>query len=121
VNLTNYLRAILVGVALTSVPSPSSALTGNELLRKMEAYENAKDRTKDASSVDVGYLMGYVDAATSVFQAVDMLCVPGGVTLGQMTRIIGKYMRENPAVLHEEGHFLVYQALRGPFPCKGKR
>jgi hypothetical protein len=120
VKLTHYLSATLVGVALTSIPTPSSALTGNELLRKMESYDNVKDRTKEVKELDVGYLMGYVEAATSVLQVADMLCVPPGVTLGQMARIIGKYLREHPAELHEEAHFLVYQALRRPFPCKRK-
>ena len=118
--LTHYLSTILVGVALTSISTPSSALTGNELLRKMESYDNVKDRTKEVKELDVGYVWGYVDAATSVFQAFDMLCIPPGVTNGQVVRVIQKYMREYPAELHEEGHLLIYKALRGPFPCKGK-
>jgi hypothetical protein len=123
VKLTHYLSAALVGVALASTSMPSSALTGNELLLKTQAFENAsagKDRGGGPDQIEAGYAMGYVDAASTMLWASDKICLTPKVTFGQMLKIVHKYMREHPEELHEDGLVLVLKALRGPFPCKGK-
>jgi hypothetical protein len=74
-----------------------------------------------------GYVRGLLDAYTD-WEAVDMNekqkvtnrpCLPHdvGLSAGQGIRIIVKYLKDNPANLHQPAMVLGGVALRQAFPC----
>lgn len=47
-------------------------------------------------------------------------CIPAGVTKGQATDIVVKFLRENPERRHLDGTLLVVVSLHSAFPCPEK-
>lgn len=61
-------------------------------------------------------LLGYV---VGVHDAIElMLCVPNGVTAGQLTEIVARSIVNNPNSRHLDGSVLVVKAINEAFPCK---
>ena len=44
--------------------------------------------------------------------------LPDGVTMGQLERVIVKFLEEHPAELHNTSTWLIQEALSDAFPCK---
>ena len=44
-------------------------------------------------------------------------CIPDEASIGQLARVLVKWLREHPERLHELKSFLVIEALRDNFPC----
>jgi hypothetical protein len=62
----------------------------------------------------MGYIIGVADNRSFY------ICAPGGsggVTQGQFTDIVKKYLNDNPAQLHKDADVLVLDALTQAFPC----
>lgn len=58
--------------------------------------------------------------STGPFYAKDVrMCVPEDATLGQMIRVVVKYIEERPAEMHLLFVALAMLALRDAWPCKG--
>jgi hypothetical protein len=69
-----------------------------------------------------GYIVGIVDTVESM-QAGGVLpksalCIPEGVTKGQLTDVVGKFLAENPVLRNQDAGSLVPQAINAAFPCK---
>lgn len=100
-------------VALVALLMPNAAIadyfTGNDL---------AKLAKSDQPS-DVGMFRGYV-AGVQDYNNGRRFCVHQEVRLNQAAEIVSKYLRDNPEKWHEAAKFLVINALRLAFPCKGK-
>jgi Rap1a immunity proteins len=45
-------------------------------------------------------------------------CVPPTATIGQMVRVVVKYIDQRPERLHEQFTVLAYEALKAAWPCK---
>ncbi len=66
----------------------------------------------------MGYTIGVADSNSF------LICAPGGpggVTQGQFTDIVKKYLNDNPAQLHRDADVLVLDALTQAFPCPKKK
>lgn len=71
----------------------------------------------------IGYLSGVIDGATSASKddpRIFSVCVPEGVSRGQVARIIIKYAADHPETLHWPASRLVIEALSSAFPCSAK-
>ena len=44
-------------------------------------------------------------------------CTPKGASLGQLARVVKKYLQDHPEFLHLDAGGLVYNALNEAFPC----
>ncbi len=44
-------------------------------------------------------------------------CIPDAAPIGQLARVLVKWLREHPEKLHELKSFLVIDALKDAFPC----
>ena len=68
------------------------------------------------------YIGGFLDAIslmTNFANADKIACTPErGIPIDQATRILVKYLRENPEALHQSGRILLYVALTKAFPCR---
>ena len=70
-----------------------------------------------------GYIVGIVDTIEAL-QArgklpATALCVPDGVTKGQLADVVRKYLEENPQRRHADAGRLVPEALNAAFGCGG--
>jgi len=59
----------------------------------------------------VGYIIGVVDAS-------NLVCPENTVNVGQLSDIVIKYLKENPATRHYNATGLVQISLAPLFPCK---
>jgi hypothetical protein len=104
---------IAAALVVASLSSPVQAMTGNELKR------NCGD-TGAKYGLCVGFVVGVVDGVLIDSPPDSIICVPDGVSHGQMKDIVLKYMNDNPANLHFPAALLVFFALGEAFPCEGK-
>lgn len=69
----------------------------------------------------VSYISGFLDSMslTAKFtKGKRTVCTPErGVSNDQAVRLLVKYLRENPEILHESGRMSLYLALQKAFPC----
>ena len=96
---------------LLGSPTSYADYTGNNLV------EHCKDKEAYFGS---GFCYGYIAGVGSILSwASDSykICVPDGVTGGQVLSIVRKYLKENPESLHQPADMLVTVALRRAFPC----
>jgi hypothetical protein len=98
--------------------------TGHVLLRKCKAA--IEDLTEDQRIADAGQCTGYVHGIEEMLRFIEirygltdsLFCVPKGVNLGQMARVVVKYLEDHPERLHETDINLVVDAFKLAFPCK---
>jgi Rap1a immunity proteins len=68
------------------------------------------------------YISGFLDATSLTSfstKGQKNICTPDqGIANDQAARILVKYLRENPELLHQSGRTSVYVALVQAFPCK---
>ena len=129
------MRTIFLGVFLLfASPFGFCQKTGNDLLKECAHAAAASDEWQQlhgTQNLDTAFCLGYIagvrDAAMS-YQAFDAgqkretfvpFCGPKeGMEDGQTVRIVVKYLKDNPAKLHERAEWLVLDALGDAFPCK---
>jgi Rap1a immunity proteins len=70
-----------------------------------------------------GFCLGFLGGMLSLSrithntQNLPFFCAPA-VTNEQGARVLVKYLKEHPEMLHLEGDFLTFQALMEAFPCR---
>lgn len=101
------MRTLMTVAALVAMMMPAYAMTGNQLV--IECVGTSYRLCQ-------GYIIGVLDMGRATQQP--PICFPPGVTLGQMTSVFQKFLQDNPARLHEDGVFLVREALDTAFPCE---
>ena len=65
------------------------------------------------ASFAFGYVVGVADANTNV-----TICMPTGVTQGQVAQIVFKYLNANPEKLNFSADSLVVKSLSAVWSCK---
>ena len=85
-------------------------------LRMMNTHsdETAKEFT------DTAYCQGLVHGISSTLQADGHINLPQGATLGQLIRVVDKYLSDHPERLAEPDAVLAIAALRKAFPVRTK-
>lgn len=58
------------------------------------------------------------DITLSDISAQQIFCDPDEATVGQMTRIVVRYLESHPDTLHGSSGILVMRALKAAFPCR---
>ena len=58
------------------------------------------------------------DILVQVREAEPLFFRPDGATRGQASRVVKKYLDDNPQELHEDKAVLAVMALMGAFPCE---
>ncbi len=111
------LRQLLVAPRPSEVAEQEA--TGNNLLR--DCRQNI--RVLDGEQVDFddarhcqGLVRGVWDMA-GVFTASNV-CTPAGVNVGQLTRVVVRYLNDHPQDLPERDTDLILRALQDAFPCR---
>ena len=115
--MKRIILAALVGVLVISTAN-AEFFSGNQL------FTDCNGERPDEEAGCSGYIMGAMDTIISLqrgkllddrFQNV---CLPEGVTAGQLVSIVKKYLTENPAERHFAASRIVVIGIRKAFPCK---
>jgi hypothetical protein len=106
-------------------------MSGNDLLPDCSVAVSFADNGKNLpleQMVSMGrcmyYISGFLDGhslASAVGSGSPSLCFPKGGSLGQMVRVVTKWMRDHPEKLNESAAMCVYRALVDAFPCRSPR
>lgn len=111
---------VLVCLALSGAATEHATatfMTGQRLHEYMRDYtliEERRDGNVSRSGVVLGYVTGVVDANAPV------LCVPSGVSAGQLVAVVRKYLAANPEIWNLPADVVVTLALGEAFPCPKK-
>jgi hypothetical protein len=111
-------KALLALCAISSFYAPvtATAYTGNQLLPECETT-NVSYCLGEISGFRLGF--GFVMNRWQVEPK--LMCVPDGVSNGQLRDIVIQYIRENPQTRHESAQFLIVWSLEKAFPCGSRR
>ncbi len=88
--------------------------SGNKFVEYMREYEK-EERGENGAWSKAGIYIGYVAGVHD--QNFRAFCKSKNVSLGQVTAIVAKYLREHPEKWDRPAFALVTAALRGAFPC----
>jgi hypothetical protein len=135
--------ACVGSLALTSTPQSATKAashqesgiffggTGGELLKRCNAIGTlrAGDIVAPLQLSDIvkgsnlcwGYIAGVVDEYQGIAATIktpQVFCLPPGVDLEQLEKVVKRGLDDNPALLHIEASVLIVHALEGAFPCK---
>lgn len=123
-HLAILLLLFFVGMA---EPARAEYVSGNNLLDWCSTARSSQLYYQDSSSCRefvVGVHDGVEAAMTLVSRyaelenPIEVLCVPSGVTAGQLAEIVTNYLRANPENRHESANYLVILALMEAYPCR---
>jgi hypothetical protein len=92
---------------------------GTELLRYCIESSPGDALGPTKSAWCIGYLLGIDDMRrfSAMLPNRPTDCIPEGVTMVQMKRIVVNYLQEYPEELHYSSVVLVHNALKHAFPC----
>ncbi len=112
--------------------TPVNAMTGNEWLLKCGKKSESVSNWSFEYGVCIGYLNGIRDMNT-VLNEHEMyfkedggyypyynFCEPNGVELGQLEKILTKWLNEHPEKLHKQLRELYVVMMRKMFPCESQ-
>jgi Rap1a immunity proteins len=117
------INVIVMGLILLLTEASANAEEirgdGNELLRYCTDSSPADSVGIAKSAWCSGYLLGIDDmrkfSATLPHRPTD--CMPEGVTMVQVKRVVVDYLQEHPEELRYSSVVLVHNALKHAFPC----
>lgn len=105
------------GAAFSAVAA-DEANTGDMLQRSLADYRRVyEDRQMTTSQAEINYGVGLLVGAKDIAKAAGIICIPDGVTLGQIAQVVLVYLNSNPERLHETASILVVDALVDVWPC----
>jgi hypothetical protein len=112
--------------------TPAHAMTGNEWLLKCGTKSESVANWSFEYGVCIGYLNGISETNnalnhTEMYLKIDdgyysyyKFCKPNGVELGQLEKIVTKWLNEHPEKLHKQLSELYVVMMRKIFPCKSQ-
>jgi hypothetical protein len=104
--------AILLTCLALPLPSWANFTSGNELHEWLSQSQD-KNESRYHTGLFRGYVSGVVDTGNDV-----LFCTPDGVTRGQYTAVVAKYIKEHPEQWNQPASELVISAMKQAFPCK---
>ena len=109
------LKALITLWVTLSVSMGSYGLDGNDM------YSRCAKDSDDYQLYCLGFIRGVHEMhaeQTHWTFGTAYYCAPKNSTYGQLTKVVWKYMDENPELLHKPFIELVTEALRLAFPCE---
>jgi hypothetical protein len=125
------LAVVLCSSAFLFGETDTPDTSGNAFVRLCSSVERGM-----STQIEVGYVMGCVGYVAGFIDGVrfgtayaedkagkkvpSLLCFPDEVENGQITKILLKYIRENPKEAHQRTAVLLAIALQQAYPCPSK-
>ena len=109
--------------------TPSAQADGRLLLERCSEAVKMLDSSGGSAlgGLKGGFCLGYIEGIVDYNVVTSVLildkpdgtffCPPQNVTVGQYARILTKFLRENPEILHESNSLVVTKAFGNAFPC----
>ena len=126
-----HVAAMLAITFLLALPGNDSAYAdGNELLRQCgSAVAFMDDPSKYVGKAEEPmFCLGYMQGLTHMSRAYEratrpgFICLPDtGLSNEQAARVVVKYLRDHPELLHLHELLIVIPALKAAFPCGARR
>ena len=120
-----FIAAASLALAASASPAAEGAIDTPRLLSYCD--EAVKD-TPDVNAFRAGYCLAFVEgvlrgweAGAYVRDAPVNYCMPSGVTLAQIVRVIVKSLRDNPAEMRGRAEVSVISAVQKAYPCTAPR
>lgn len=112
--------ALFFAALLNQAPAVVQAgefIDGNKLYEMCSEDESSPNHYQFTAWC-TGYILGTYDTIRGSGLSSNLaICVPTGVSSGQLTDIVVKALREHPEVRHNSASMLVGAALRANFGC----
>lgn len=125
--MRNTVLFFVLAVVISFCFASSSLADGNELLRECNAAIRFLDngQVKPNDYQDVGYCFGFCNGVMSSIYFYNehlpvhqRLCLPEkGLSTEQVVRIVVKFLKDNPSILHYEQSTLVLLAIGKSYLC----
>lgn len=123
------MKTWIAGVVLVMCAGSAIAADGNEFIGECKQAVAALDSTEwpqGTSKIKFGHCIGVVEGVMNTMSYMNnrldpdvRVCWPAKpITNGQATRIVVRYMEQNPALLSEDAALLTIKALMQAYPCK---
>jgi len=96
------MKRLMLALVLTGLWSPAMAYSGNEL------YSMCAKKDFSNKLGCLNYIRGVLDAYRSVISPV--LCIPSGVTAGQVEDVVKQHLRVNLSKRHYFAPILIWRA-----------
>lgn len=121
-----FVYLLLLLIVPTTSHASGDGIDGSKLLENCESVIDRPQSLGVSEGVGIGWCLGLLNGLVSVNQVYQdrlgnesLFCLPeGGISNLQAARVVIKFLRDNPARLHEKGTFLALVALKDAFPCK---
>lgn len=122
------MAVIVCSFFLCSVPLSFSrnATSGTMLMNRCNRFVDWSDHPGSVhpdvtQAIDIGGCLGFVEAAIDLETSQKVspyACIPSETTPAQVTRVVSKYMKDNPQNLNSPALVLAHNALLKAYPCK---
>lgn len=121
------IAATVTLIAALGCGEAAAKTTGNELLNYCQTMIRVMDNGTTTQSLEeafnAGQCLGFVSGVRnaselSLVPEPIRSCTPQSATMGQLARVITKYLKDNPSELNLDQTFLAMLALKGAYPCK---
>ena len=123
----NYKRMLLWTLVLPLVFTAQANADGNELLQKCnKAVQFMDNPPQNPDFGSIGFCLGMMQGITNLNSVYEvrlseeaLFCGPeNGINNGQATRIVVKYLKDNPQALHQHEGVLAIAAFMDAYPCE---
>jgi len=120
------IRFIVIACFINSVFLSGAHADGNRLLKECQVAERFMDTKEMSDPFDAGMCWGLIQGVKNTLIMLEnnihpdfKICPPTrDISNGQITRIVLRYLKNNPASLHEPESKLIIQAILEAYPCK---
>jgi len=107
------MKKLLIIVLMALCSTPCFAWDGNQLL----GYCEHKEDGSGSYHQSIAWCSGYISGASDTLRSTGVICL-AGIKYGQVRKVVEKYLRNYPELLHHNADILVKNALVKAFPCK---
>jgi hypothetical protein len=114
---------VLISLFLIILSSESfgDPISGNQLYDELKEWKNS-EKTQTPSLYKMGRSLGYIQGLTEMDSLEGKsMCVPSGVTNGQIMDVILNFLEKYPENRHKSAAILSSFAIWEAFPCAEKK
>jgi hypothetical protein len=109
---------IAVMLAFASNQADAVFYSGNDLVRWMREFDKSHIADSQANYADVHYYMAYVTAVHDMYDFGGIISPSRHVTVGQVSEVVGSYLKANPIEWDSPAAILVRDGLVAAFSCR---
>ncbi len=122
--MKRFLILLVLFSPLAAFGQETATSDGNQLIVRcgtaVRVLDTSPAKETGMEFLDTAYCQGLVHGVSSTLQVDGRIDLPQDATLGQLIRVVDKYLRDHPETLAKPDAILVIEALTKAFPVKAK-